>query len=57
MSRFVWALIQALLVGGCVGLAVFNVERGDSSWLQWGVAALIFVHTIYLFTSWNDKQG
>ena len=57
MSRLVRALIQALLVGGCVGLAVFNVERGDSSWLQWGVAALIFVLTIYMFTSRNDKQG
>ena len=55
MSRFVWALIQALLVGGCVGLAVFNVERGHSSWLQWGVAALIFVLTIYTFITWNDK--
>ena len=57
MSRFVKALIQALFVGGCVGLAVFNVERGHSSWFQWGVAALIFVLTIYMFTSWNDKQG
>ena len=56
MSRFVWALIQALLVGGCVGLAVFNVERGHSSWFQWGVAALVFVLTIHMFTS-NDKQG
>ena len=56
MSRLVSALIQALLVGGCVGLAVFNVERGHSSWFQWGVAAIIFVLTIYMFTS-NDKQG
>ena len=56
MSRLVSALIQALLVGGCVGLAVFNVERGHSSWFQWGVAAIIFVLTIYMLTS-NDKQG
>ena len=57
MIRLVSALIQAFLVATCVGLAVFNVERGHSSWFQWGVAALIFVLTIYMFTSWNDKQG
>ena len=57
MNTLVSALILAFLFATNVGLAVFNVERGDSSWLQWGVAALIIVHTIYLFTSWNDKQG
>ena len=57
MFRLVIALIQALLFATWVGLAVFNVERGDSSWLQRGVAALVFVLTIYLFTSWNNKQG
>lgn len=56
MFRLVSALIQALLVATWVGLAVFNVERGHSSWLQWGVAALLFVLAIYMFTS-NDKQG
>ena len=55
MFRLVIALIQALLFATWVGLAVFNVERGHSSWFQWGVAALIFVLTIYMFTS-NDKQ-
>ena len=57
MFRLVIALIQALLFATWVGLAVFNVERGDSSWFQWGVAALIFVLTIYTFTASNDKQG
>ena len=57
MNTLVSALILAFLFATNVGLAVFNVERGHSSWFQWGVAALIFVHTIYLFTSWNDKQG
>ena len=56
MIRLVSALIQAFSVATCVGLAVFNVEQGHSSWFQWGVAALIFVLTIYMFTS-NDKQG
>lgn len=52
MIRLVSALIDALLVAPWVGLAVYNIERGHSSWLQWGVAALFFVLT----TSWN-KQG
>ena len=56
MFRLVIALIQALLVATWVGLAVYNIERGHSSWFQWGVAAIIFVLTIYMFTS-NDKQG
>ena len=57
MFRLVIALIQALLVATWVGLAIFNMERGVSSWLQWGMAALMFVAGIYMFTSWNDKQG
>ena len=57
MSRLVSALIQALLFATQVGLAVFNVEQGHSSWFQWAVAALIFVLAIYVFTLPNDKQG
>ena len=58
MFRLVIALILALLVATWVGLAVYNIERGHSSWFQWAVAALVFVLTIYLFTSWmNDEQG
>ena len=56
MNRFVSVLMPATSIAICVGLAVFNVEQGHSSWFQWGVAALIFVLTIYMFTS-NDKQG
>ena len=58
MSRLVSALIQALLFATSVGLAVYSMERGHSSWFQWGAAALIFVLTIHKITSpRNDKQG
>ena len=57
MIRLVSALIQALLVATWVGLAIFNMERGVSSWLQWSMAALMSVAGIYIFTKWNNKQG
>ena len=57
MFRLVNALIQALLFATSVGLAVYSIERGHSSWFQWAVAALIFVLAIYMFTLPNDKQG
>ena len=55
MFRLVNALLSAFLFATSVGSAVLNAERGHSSWFQWGVAALIFVLTIYMFTS-NGKQ-
>ena len=58
MFRLVNALLSAFLFATWVGLAVYNIERGHSSWFQWAAAALIFVLAIYnMFTLPNDKQG
>ena len=58
MNRFVSVLMPATSLAICVATAVYRVEQGLPSWYAWGVAALVFVLTIYMFTSWmNDEQG